>query len=77
VSLDVFDPEPIPAGSPIRNLPNVFLSPHIAGVTAACRPRFFSFMVDELERFFGGHETMFDITPRTLANRRGLAASGV
>jgi phosphoglycerate dehydrogenase-like enzyme len=73
VSLDVFDPEPIPAGSPIRDLPNVFLSPHIAGVTAACRPRFFSFMVDELERFFGGHETMFDITPRTLANRRGLA----
>jgi phosphoglycerate dehydrogenase-like enzyme len=74
VSLDVFDPEPIPAGSPIRDLPNVFLSPHIAGVTAACRPRFFSFMVDELERFFGGHETLFDITASTLANRRGLAA---
>lgn len=72
VSLDVFDPEPIPAGSPIRDLPNVFLSPHIAGVTAACRPRFFSFMVDELERFFGGHETLLDITANTLANRRGL-----
>jgi phosphoglycerate dehydrogenase-like enzyme len=53
-------------------LPNVFLSPHIAGVTAACRPRFFSFMVDELERFFGGLETLFDLTPTTLANRRGL-----
>jgi phosphoglycerate dehydrogenase-like enzyme len=74
VSLDVFDPEPIPAGSPIRDLPNVFLSPHIAGVTAACGPRFFRFMLDELERFFGGHETMFDITPRVLANRRGLEA---
>jgi phosphoglycerate dehydrogenase-like enzyme len=72
VGLDVFDPEPIPADSPIRDLPNVFLSPHIAGVTSACRPRFFSFMVDELERFFAGHETMFDITPRVLANRRGL-----
>jgi phosphoglycerate dehydrogenase-like enzyme len=72
VSLDVFDPEPVPLDSPIRDMPNVFLSPHIAGVTAACRPRFLSFMVDELERFFGGHETMFDITPRTLANRRGL-----
>ena len=56
VSLDVFDPEPIPAGSPIRELSNVFLSPHIAGVTAACRPRFFSFMVDELERFCIGHD---------------------
>jgi phosphoglycerate dehydrogenase-like enzyme len=72
VGLDVFDPEPIPGDSEIRQLSNVFLSPHIAGVTAACRPRFFSFMVDELERFFGGHETMFDLTPRVLANRRGL-----
>ena len=77
VSLDVFEPEPIPVGSPIRDRPNVFLSPHIAGVTAIGGPRFLSFMVDELERFFAGHETMFDITPRTLANRRGLAPSGV
>ena len=38
------------------------------------RPSFFSFMVDELERFFAGHETLFDITPSTLANGRGLAA---
>jgi len=74
VSLDVFDPEPIPGGSPIRDLPNVFLSPHIAGVTAACRPRFFSFMVDELERWHAGRETLFDLTERTLANRRGLVA---
>jgi D-3-phosphoglycerate dehydrogenase len=77
VGIDVFDPEPIPAASPIRDLPNVFMSPHIAGVTAACRPRFFSFMVDELERFLNGHDTLFDITPNTLANRRGLATTGV
>jgi D-3-phosphoglycerate dehydrogenase len=71
VALDVFDPEPIPSASAIRDLPNVFLSPHIAGVTAACRPRFFSFMVDEIERLVAGDETMFDLTPRVLANRRG------
>src|SRR5436190_19120781 len=76
VCLDVFDPEPITAASPVRAMPNVFLSPHIAGVTAACRPRFFSFMVDELERFFAGHDTLFDITANTLANRRGLAHIG-
>lgn len=29
-ALDVFDPEPIPAGHPIRALPNVILAPHIA-----------------------------------------------
>ncbi len=73
--LDVFDPEPIPADSPIKRLPNVFLSPHIAGVTAASRWRFFSLMVDELDRFFHGHETLFDLVPRTLANRRGEPAT--
>ena len=28
-------------------------------------------MVDELDRFFHGHETLFDLTPRSIANRRG------
>ena len=70
-SLDVFDPEPIPVDSPVRDLPNVFLSPHIAGVTAAGGPRFFRLMVDELGRFLGGHETRYDLLPRTIANRMG------
>ena len=70
-ALDVFDPEPIPAGHPIRSLPNVFLTPHIAGVSAANGPRCFRLMLDELERFFGGDETLYDLTPRVLANRRG------
>ena len=71
--LDVFDPEPPPPDSPIRDLPNVFLSPHIAGVTARSRTLFFELMVDELDRFFHGHETRYDLLPRTLANRRGEA----
>jgi D-3-phosphoglycerate dehydrogenase / 2-oxoglutarate reductase len=65
VCLDVFEPEPVPADSLLRQLPNVFLSPHIAGVTAACRPRCLSFMVDEIERFLAGHETLLDLVPRT------------
>jgi phosphoglycerate dehydrogenase-like enzyme len=71
-SLDVFEPEPIPIDSPIRDLPNAFITPHIAGVTAANSNRFFSLMVDELLRHFNGHETLYDLLPRTLANRRGL-----
>ena len=69
--LDVFDPEPVPADSEILELTNVFLSPHIAGVTAASYPRMFSLMTDELERFFHGHETLFDLTPHSMANRLG------
>jgi phosphoglycerate dehydrogenase-like enzyme len=72
-SLDVFDPEPIPLDSPVRDMPNVFLTPHIAGVNAAGGPRFFKLMVDELERFLAGHETRYDLLPRTIANRTGQA----
>ena len=60
--------------SPVRDLPNVFLSPHLAGVECGRRPRFFKIMVDELERFFGGHETRYDLLPRTIANRMGQPA---
>lgn len=70
--LDVFDPEPLPQDSPVRTMPNVFLSPHIAGTTKRSRTRFFEEMVNELRRHFSGHETLFDLTPSTLANRRGV-----
>ena len=69
--LDVFDPEPIPADSELIHLPNVFLSPHYAAITGDTYPHFFGLMVDELERFFHGHETRFNLTPRSQANREG------
>jgi D-3-phosphoglycerate dehydrogenase len=70
--LDVFDPEPIPTDSKIRELSNVFLTPHIAGTTMRSRTRFFEEMVSELERHFAGHETRHNLTTSTLANRRGV-----
>lgn len=70
--LDVFDPEPVPPDSEILQLPNVFLSPHIGAYGGPDGQQgFFSLMVDELERFFHGHETQFDLTPRAQANRTG------
>ena len=69
--LDVFEPEPIPPDSEIIQLPNVFLSPHIGYHTGDQYRPFFSLMVDELARFFHGHETYFDLTPRSQANRGG------
>jgi len=69
--IEAFDPEPIPADSEIIHLDNVFLSPHFSGLTGDEYPHFFRLMVDELERFYHGHETWFDLTPRSWANRRG------
>lgn len=70
--LDVFDPEPVPPDSEILQLPNVFLSPHIGAFGGPSGSLgFFSLMVDELYRFFHGHETQFDLTPRAQANRTG------
>jgi len=62
--LDVFDPEPVPADSPLRGMANVFLTPHIAGVTADCGPRFIGLMLDEMRRFLDGDETRHDLRPR-------------
>lgn len=67
--LDVFDPEPIPAGNEILQLPNVFLSPHIGWATGDPIRPFFALIVDELQRFFDGHEPWYELTPRSRANR--------
>jgi phosphoglycerate dehydrogenase-like enzyme len=63
-SLDVFDPEPLEADSPLRSMTNVFLTPHIAGVTTPCGPRFLTLAADEIERKFAGHRTRHDLVPR-------------
>jgi len=72
-AFDVWDPEPIPTDSPIRQLSNVFLTPHISSQTKDGHGRFFKIMVDELDRFFHGHETFYDLSVRTMANRFGAA----
>lgn len=38
-ALDVFDAEPLPAGGPLADAPNLILTPHIAGVTAESNER--------------------------------------
>jgi phosphoglycerate dehydrogenase-like enzyme len=67
--LDVFDPEPVPLDSPLLDLPNVFLSPHLAGVTEESRRRFFSLMVDECLRHFAGFEPWSELTQQVVRHR--------
>lgn len=52
--LDVADPEPLPAGSPLFDLPNAFLTPHIAGSQGNEIARLGNVVVDELARFVAG-----------------------
>ena len=37
-ALDVTEPEPLPAGHPLRQCPNAFITPHIAGLGFGHRP---------------------------------------
>ena len=69
--LDVLEDEPIPVSQVLRDLPNVLLTPHIAGTTQESRFRFFSLMVDELRRHLHGLEPHAQITADTVAGRRG------
>ncbi|HXL95983.1 MAG TPA: NAD(P)-dependent oxidoreductase [Streptosporangiaceae bacterium] len=62
--LDVWDPEPVPPDAEIRAMPNVFLSPHIAGVTAAAEPRFFDLMAAEVLRVLAGDHPRHLLIPR-------------
>lgn len=54
VCLDVTYPEPAAADHPFRSLPNVILTPHIAGAVNNGKRRIAAYVIDELERFQQG-----------------------
>jgi phosphoglycerate dehydrogenase-like enzyme len=53
-ALDVFTHEPLPPDSPLWDLPNVIISPHIAGPTNRYSGRFTDLFLDNLARFDAG-----------------------
>lgn len=64
--IDVTDPEIPPEGSPFYELPNVFLTPHIAGAIGTERLRLGEMVVDEIERFVSGRPMQFIVEPEAL-----------
>jgi phosphoglycerate dehydrogenase-like enzyme len=59
--LDVTDPEPPTPDSPLRSLPNVVVTPHIAGCIENCN-LMGELAVEELRRFFSGEPAVYQIT---------------
>lgn len=49
--LDVFEKEPLPAESPLWKLPNVLITPHVAGITPHYFARAAGLFVDNLKRY--------------------------
>lgn len=66
-ALDVFGREPLPTDSPFRQLPNVILSPHLAGHTVDTHRRQGQAMVDEVRRLIRGERLRYQVMAAALS----------
>ncbi|SCL29592.1 Phosphoglycerate dehydrogenase [Micromonospora nigra] len=53
-ALDVTDPEPLPADHPLWSMPNVLLTPHVAGSVRGLLPRAYRLVGEQVRRFAAG-----------------------
>lgn len=60
-ALDVVEPEPLPARHPLRHAPGVLITPHVAGGSAAFRPRAERLIVEQVHRFATGQPLLHPI----------------
>ncbi|RLF01616.1 MAG: hydroxyacid dehydrogenase [Thermoprotei archaeon] len=68
-ALDVFEQEPLPRDHPLRELGNVYLTPHVAGPSDEGRRKLLGVIVEELQRFFSGKELRYKVEPEELRVR--------
>ncbi|MFI6642254.1 hydroxyacid dehydrogenase [Streptomyces sp. NPDC050504] len=66
--IDVTDPEPPDPASPLYDLPNVLLTPHVAGSLGGELHRMAEHALDELERFAHGLPFADPVRPQTLGH---------
>ncbi len=62
-ALDVFTKEPLPADSPLWRLPNVFISPHVSGLTTQYDQRALTIFIENLRRYLAG-ETLYNVVDK-------------
>ncbi|SFF75732.1 Phosphoglycerate dehydrogenase [Actinacidiphila alni] len=65
--LDVTDPEPLPPGHALLHMPNVLVTPHLAGSRGRELRRLGEFAVAEVERYLGGEPVAGAVTPEEFA----------
>jgi phosphoglycerate dehydrogenase-like enzyme len=53
-ALDVTDPEPLPPSHPVWAMPNVLITPHVAGMSADSAANGWRVMRENLRRFVAG-----------------------
>ncbi|MFC8343885.1 hydroxyacid dehydrogenase [Streptomyces sp. NPDC057280] len=59
--LDVTDPEPLPAGSPLYDLPNAFVTPHLAGSQGNELARLGATVAEEAARLAAGEKPAYPV----------------
>jgi phosphoglycerate dehydrogenase-like enzyme len=60
-ALDVTDPEPLPRDHPLWGLPNVLITPHMAGDSPASTIRAFELAGDQVRRFAAGEPLINEV----------------
>ncbi|MBD3239131.1 MAG: hypothetical protein GF331_00990 [Chitinivibrionales bacterium] len=69
--LDVFDREPLQKTSPLRKLPNAFLTPHRAGGLLASVERAFTMLTDDLEAELKGRPRHYGLNEKAIERSVG------
>lgn len=64
--LDVTDPEPLPPEHPLLALPNVLVTPHVAGAQGSELRRLGAYAVDEVARWVAGEPLHGEVGRRSL-----------
>ena len=65
--IDVYDPEPPTLDNPLRTLPNVIMTPHLAGLKRNGQRRIGMHAAEEIERFINGEKMECEVTKDMLA----------